>query len=163
MAGALPRVFVDADACPVKGLIVSVSREYGVEVVMVSDTSHRISDGYSQVLVVDKARDSADLAILNRLRRGDLVVTQDYGVAAMALGKGAAALHQSGMEYTDGNIQQLLLERHLSGKRRRAGGRVQGPKARTPQEIQRFAAAFRAALLRLLGEARPAEGKGGAV
>ena len=144
-----PTVFVDADACPVRQLITAASREQGWPVVMVADTSHHIQDGYSQIVTVDKARDSADLAILNRLRSGDIVVTQDYGVAAMALGKGAAVLHHNGMEYSPENIDLLLMERHISGKQRRAGGRVRGPRPRKPEENLRFDQAFRSLLSRM--------------
>lgn len=157
----MPTVFVDADACPVRSLIVAASRERGFPVVMVADTSHRIQDGYSQVITVDKARDSADLAILNRLRRGDVVVTQDYGVAAMALGKGAAAIHPSGMEYTGENIEGLLMERHMSGKRRRAGGRIRGPKPRKPEEDLRFDQTFRSLLTRVSQGQEEKSGEGG--
>lgn len=142
-------VFVDADACPVRERIVRACREYGVPVVLVADHSHHFADGYSQVVLVDQGRDSADLAILNRLQAGDVVVTQDYGVAAMALAKRAYAMHQSGREYTTDNIDFLLLERHESGKRRRAGGRLKGPKPRRPEEDEAFEAAFRALLCRI--------------
>ena len=140
------RILVDADACPVKEQIVRAARRRGLEVVMVCDTSHQLSDGYSRVVTVDKARDSADLKLCNLLAPGDLVVTQDYGVAAMALGKGARALHQNGMEYTADNIDRLLFERHLGQKVRRAGGRSGRVKKRTAADDR----AFEEALERML-------------
>lgn len=112
----------------------------------VCDTCHEISDGYSTVVIVDKARDSADLRMANLMRPGDLAVTQDYGVAAMALGRGCLALHQNGMEYTGENIDRLLFERHLGQKARRAGKRSAAVKKRTAGDDE----AFRAALCRLL-------------
>lgn len=140
------RILVDADACPARELLVREARRRGLAVVMVCDTSHRIDDGYSTVIVVDQARDSADMRLANLMRTGDLVVTQDYGVAAMALGRGCRALHPTGMEYTAQNIDRLLLERHLGQKARRAGKRCAPVKKRTSGDDRAFAAALRAIL-----------------
>ncbi len=140
------RILVDADACPVREIVVQEAKTRGIPVVMVCDTCHEISDGYSTVVIVDKARDSADLRMANLMRPGDLAVTQDYGVAAMALGRGCLALHQNGMEYTGENIDRLLFERHLGQKARRAGKRSAAVKKRTAGDDE----AFRAALCRLL-------------
>ncbi len=142
------RILVDADACPVKKQIVRVAKRHQIPVMMLIDTSHQLEDGYSQVIVVDKARDSVDIKLINLLRKEDLVVTQDYGVAAMALGKGAKAIHQSGMVYDQNNIDRLLFERHLGAKIRRAGGKTTNPKKRTPADDL----AFEAALERLVQE-----------
>ncbi len=145
------RILVDADACPVKNIIVKVAKEYSIPVMMFIDTSHMINDGYSDVLIVDKARDSVDIALINKTSKGDIVVTQDYGVAAMALPKGAKAINQNGLIYSDGNIEKLLFERHISQKVRRSGGRTSGPKKRTKEDDMRFEEAFR----RLLGLPEP--------
>jgi len=132
------RILVDADACPVKEIVVRVAKVYDIPVIMVVDTSHEIDDGYSRVVTVDKARDSVDIALINLLASGDIVVTQDYGVAAMALGKGARALNNNGMIYTDKNIDRLLFERHLGQKVRRAEGRTSNFKKRTKEDDERF-------------------------
>ena len=95
------RIYVDADACPVKEIIVKQAKQFSVQVIMVSDTSHELRDGYSTIQTVDKSRDSADLAIINQVQCGDIVVTQDYGVAAMALAKNCHPIHQNGMLYTE--------------------------------------------------------------
>lgn len=137
------RILVDADACPVKKIIVKAAREYKISVVMFIDTSHILDDGYSEVVTVDKSRDSVDIALVNRILKGDIVVTQDYGVAAMALPKGAKAINQNGFIYNDENISNLLFERHLSQKVRRSGGRTNGPKKRTEDNDARFEKAFR--------------------
>ena len=81
---------------------------------------------------------------MNRCQAGDIVITQDYGVAAMILGKGAHGIHQSGKWYTNDNIDQLLMERHLSGKARRAKSKhhLKGPAKRTPEDDERFAASL---------------------
>ena len=136
------RVLVDADACPVKGIIIEVCKKYDVPVTMISDTSHEINDGYSTVVIVDKESDSADYALMKLLSKDDIVVTQDYGLAAMVLGKGAVCLNQNGLIYSDDNIDRLLMERHIGQKVRRGGGRTKGPSKRTKENDERFAAVF---------------------
>ncbi|MDD6031949.1 MAG: YaiI/YqxD family protein [Oscillospiraceae bacterium] len=143
------RILVDADACPVRTIIVREARNRKVPVLLVCDTSHRLEDGYSQVFTVDKGADSADLKLMALAQPGDIIVTQDYGVAAMALGKGLRALNQNGLVYTADNIDQLLFERFLGKKVRRSGGRTQTMKKRRPEEDR----AFESALRRLMEEA----------
>lgn len=137
------KVLVDADACPVKRIVVRVAKEHSVPVVMFFDTSHIIDDGYSETVIVDKSRDSVDIALVNRISAGDIVVTQDFGVAAMSLPKGAKVINQNGLIYTNDNIDRLLFERHLGQKVRKSGGRMSGPKKRTLQDDERFETAFR--------------------
>lgn len=144
------QILVDADACPVKGIIVRVAKEYKLPVTMFIDTSHRLDDGYSMVVTVDKASDSVDIALINAVNAGDVVVTQDYGVAAMALGKKAMAINQNGLVYTDDNIDKLLFERHLGQKVRRAGGRTAGVKKRTREDDENFEKAFRSLVAKAL-------------
>ncbi len=133
---------VDADACPVKSIIVKCAKKYKLPVIMLIDTCHELNDGYSKVIVVDKARDSVDIALVNLVSKGDIVVTQDYGVAAMALGKRAKAINQNGMIYNDNNIDRLLFERHLGQKVRRAGGRTVNAGKRTRADNESFEKAF---------------------
>jgi hypothetical protein len=137
------KIVVDADACPVRDIIVKVAKEYGIEVLMVADTNHILDDGYSEVVVVEQGKDAADIALINRVGPGDIVVTQDYGVAAMALVKRAYGINHNGMIYREDNIEKLLFERHLSQKIRRAGGRTVGPKKREKEDDARFKRAFR--------------------
>jgi hypothetical protein len=132
------RILVDADACPVKEIILKVAKKKEISVIMVCDTSHEIHDGYSTVITVDRGRDSVDIALINLINSGDLIITQDYGVAAMALGKGVKAMNQNGMVYSDGNIDRLLFERHLGQKIRRAGKRTTNLKKRSRQDDERF-------------------------
>ncbi len=136
------QILVDADACPVKSIIVKCAKLYKIPVTMLIDTSHELDDGYSTVKVVDKARDSVDIALANLIVKGDIVVTQDYGVAAMALGKKAKAINQNGMIYNDNNIDRLLFERHLGQKVRRAGGRTSNAGKRTRADDESFEKAF---------------------
>lgn len=137
------RILVDADACPVKQIIVKVAKEYNIPVIMFIDTSHVLNDGYSEVITVEKSRDSVDFALINRVIKGDIVVTQDYGVATMALPKGVKVINQNGLIYTNENIEKLLFERHLSQKVRRSGGRTFGPRKRVVEDDMKFEKAFR--------------------
>lgn len=139
-------IYVDADACPVKEVIVRIAKRAGLPVTMLIDTSHELSDGYSEIVTVDKARDSVDIKLINLAKSGDVVVTQDYGVAAMALGKGAKAVNQNGMVYSDANMDRLLFERHLAQKVRRAGGRTGTSRRRTKADDEAFERAFLALL-----------------
>lgn len=136
------RILVDADACPVKEIILKIAKQKDIPVIMVCDTSHEINDGYSTVITVEKAKDSVDIALINLLNPGDLVVTQDYGVAAMALGKGAKALNQNGLIYSDQNMDLLLFERHLGQKVRRAGGRTTNVRKRSKEDDEKFEGAL---------------------
>ncbi|ACL77288.1 YaiI/YqxD family protein [Ruminiclostridium cellulolyticum] len=132
------QILVDADACPVKDIITKNAKKYGIPVIMIIDTSHELNDGYSTVITVDKARDSVDIKLINMVQRGDIVVTQDYGVAAMGLGKGAKVLNQNGLIYSDANIDRLLFERHLGQKIRRAGGRTGTIRKRSKENDEAF-------------------------
>lgn len=136
------QIYVDADACPVKKIIVDMARKQNIPVTMVIDTSHELNDGYSTIITVEKGRDSVDIALINRVLGGDIVVTQDFGVAAMALGKGARALNQNGLVFTDENIDRLLSERHIGQKIRRGGGRTKGPRKRLPEDDDKFTKAL---------------------
>ena len=136
------RILVDADACPVKEIIVRLAKERGIPVIMLIDTSHQLNDGYSEIITVDKQADSVDFALMGLLTREDIVVTQDYGLAAMVLGKGARAVNQNGLVYSNGNIDKLLMERHIGAKVRRGGGRTKGPAKRTKEDNERFETVF---------------------
>ncbi len=132
------KILIDADACPVKEIAVREAKVRKLEVIMVCDTSHIINDGYSKTITVDKSADSADIKLVNLVEKGDLVVTQDYGVAAMALAKGSLALNQNGVVYSQENIDRLLFERHLSAKVRRSGGKHKNARKRTKQDDINF-------------------------
>lgn len=138
------KIFVDADACPVVDIVEDVATKYNIPVTLLCDTNHVLTSDYSEVIVVGAGADAVDYKLISICHRGDIVVTQDYGVAAMALGKGAYAIHQSGKWYTDENIDQMLMERHLNKKARRASSRnhIKGPRKRTEEDDQRFAESF---------------------
>jgi len=136
------QILVDADACPVKQIIVRLAKQKNIPVTMLIDTSHELGDGYSKIITVDKQADSVDYALMGLLTRDDIVVTQDYGLAAMVIGKGARAVNQNGLVFTDMNMDRLLMERHIGQKIRRGGGRTKGPAKRTKDDDARFEAVF---------------------
>ena len=137
-------IFIDADACPVVGIVEDIATKYNIPVTLLCDTNHVLISDYSEVVVVGAGADAVDYKLISICHRGDIVVTQDYGVAAMALGKGAFVIHQSGKWYTNENIDQMLMERHLNKKARRASSRnhIKGPRKRTDEDDQRFAESF---------------------
>lgn len=137
-------IYIDADACPVVGIAEYIATKYNISVTLLCDTNHVLTSDYSEVIVVGAGADAVDYKLISICHRGDIVVTQDYGVAAMALGKGAFAIHQSGKWYTNENIDQMLMERHLNKKARRASSRnhIKGPRKRTEEDDQRFAESF---------------------
>ena len=127
------KIYVDADACPVVGIVEKIAEKYNV-----------LASEYSEVIMVGAGADAVDYKLISLCHRGDIVVSQDYGVAAMALGKGAYAIHQSGKWYTDENIDQMLMERHINKKARRSSSKnhIKGPKKRTGEDNEHFAQAF---------------------
>ncbi len=138
-------VYVDADACPVKQIVVQQAKVRGIAVVMLTDTSHVLHEDYAQVITVPKGRDSVDFRLVTLVHRGDIVVTQDIGVAAMVLGKGARCINQNGFVYTNSNIDMLLYTRHENSRARRSGHYTAVP-PRTKQDDEAFRRAFCAML-----------------
>ena len=136
-------IYVDADACPVTRIAEDIARKHSIPVTLLCDTNHALTSDYSAVKVIGAGADAVDFALINLCQRGDMVITQDYGVAALALGKGARAIHQSGKWFTDENIDGLLMDRHLAKKARRGGKHhLKGPAKRTEEDNKRFAESF---------------------
>lgn len=138
------QIFVDADACPVVAIVEKIAKEHNIPVTLLCDTNHVLSSAYSEVVIVGAGADAVDYKLISICHKGDIVVSQDYGVAAMALGKGAYAIHQAGKWYTNDNIDQMHMERHLNKKARRSShkNRIKGPKKRTAEDDERFAQSF---------------------
>ena len=134
------QIFVDADACPVVGIVETIAEKYNISTTLLCDTNHVLQSDYSEVITVGAGADAVDFKLVSICQKGDLVVTQDYGVAAMILGKGAYGIHQSGKWYTNENIDQMLLERHMAKKARNAKKKhhLKGPAKRTAEDDQRF-------------------------
>ena len=161
------QIFVDADACPVVGIVETIAEKYNISTTLLCDTNHILYSDYSEVIVVGAGADAVDYKLISICHKGDVVVSQDYGVAAMALGKGAYAIHQSGKWYTNDNIDQMLMERHLNKKARRSShknhmkGRMMSgghrlcadrsgsgdPRKRTEEDDVRFAQSFEKLIL----------------
>ena len=137
-------IYVDADACPVVRIVENIASKYSIKVVLLCDTNHVLTSSYSEVKVIGAGFDAVDYALVNLARKNDIVVTQDYGVAAMALSKGAYAIHQSGRWYTSENIDIMLMERHLNKKARMASKKshIKGPKKRTEDDDKKFEESF---------------------
>jgi uncharacterized protein YaiI (UPF0178 family) len=132
------KILVDADACPGRDIIEKVAKENNVKVIMYCDISHVISSNYSEVKYMDQGFQSVDMAVANEAKKYDIIVTQDFGVAAMVLGKKAYAISPKGYIYDNTNMDRLLFERHLSSKVRRGGGKTSNPKKRTSEDDERL-------------------------
>lgn len=137
------KVLIDADACPVVDIAVALCKEFKIQCLLLCDTAHIIQRDGATTFVFDKGADSVDFALVNRVCAGDLVITQDYGLASMCLARKARALHQDGWEYNEFNIGALLEQRHAARRYRAAGGRTKGPSKRTSSQDDAFKNAFR--------------------
>ena len=137
------KILVDADACPVKNIIEKVARELNLQVVMFIDTNHVLESDYSKVEIIGAGKDAVDMALINCCLKDDIVISQDYGVAAMALAKGAKCLNQDGLVYNENNIDMLLFQRHESQKARRAGYRTSNHKKRSAEDDKSFESSLR--------------------
>lgn len=132
------RIYVDADACPVTDMAVDWAIRKGLEITLICDSAHEMRRAGARTVTVHRGDDSADYVIVNLLLPGDLVITQDYGLAAMCLARGARAINQDGRAYTEDNIDGLLAMRHLARAARRAGERTKGPKKRSREQDAAF-------------------------
>lgn len=134
------KIYVDADACPVTSIVEKTAKKYKIPVVLLCDTNHILKSDYSEICIIGAGSDAVDIALINKCKIGDIVVTQDYGVAALALGKKAYAIHQSGKIFTDDNIDGLLMDRHLAKKLRisKSKHHIKGPKKRTKDDDKKF-------------------------
>ena len=142
------KILVDADACPrsVLQICMEVGRKYNIPVWTVASFDHKIESDHA--IVVGNDSQEADIKIMNLTETGDVVVTGDWGLAAMVVGKGAKSLSPMGKEFHQQNMEFLLEEREAKAKFRRGGGRTKGPKKRTPKDDERFASCLEKILLR---------------
>ena len=132
------KIFIDADGCPVVGETVTLCKEYKKECIIICDTAHQIEKDGAQTITVEKGSDSADFKLVNLIKKGDLAISQDYALAAMCLSREARIINQNGLEYTDKNIDSLLMSRFIAKKVRNAGGRLKGPSKRTREQTESF-------------------------
>lgn len=148
------QILVDADACPVVKIIERIAKKYDISVTLLCDTNHILQSDYSEVKMISAGADAVDLALVNMCRSGDIAVTQDFGVAALVLGKGGYCIHQSGKVFSDDNIDGLLMDRHLSKKARMSKSKhhIKGPKKRTAQDNINFEHSFEHLVLSIIGK-----------
>ena len=132
------KILIDGDGCPVIDIAISVAKKFNIEVVIMCDTSHIFNKEGAKTMVFSKGADSVDFALINYLEKEDVVITQDYGLAAMAMNKASYVINQNGMIYNYENIDRLLYSRHISKKIRKSGGKTKGPKKRTKEDDINF-------------------------
>ena len=132
------RIIIDADGCPVVRIAVDIANKHSVPVIIVCDCAHYFDIPGTETITVTRGADSADFRIVNMISPGDIVITQDYGLAAMALARKATPISQNGVIYSDDNIDSMLLARHTARKIRNSGGRLKGPSKRTQEQDQTF-------------------------
>jgi uncharacterized protein YaiI (UPF0178 family) len=126
----MPTILIDADACPVVKETIRIAGQFGFRCILICDTTHEMHREGAETIIVSKGADAVDFVLVNRVQKNDIVVTQDYGLAAMVLAKKGHPIDQNGRLYTEENIDQLLYARHTAQKVRMAGGRLRGPKKR---------------------------------
>ena len=136
------KVLIDADGCPVVDIAVRLCRKFHIPCVLLCDTAHTMQRDGAETLVFDQGADSVDFALVGRVEMGDIVITQDYGLASMCLVRTNRVLHQDGWAYTPDNIDALLFQRHASREYRASGGRFKGPAKRKPGQDKQFAQAL---------------------
>ncbi len=135
-------MIIDADGCPVRQEAVRLAKKHKLDAIIVSDINHIINDKYAKIVTVDKGFDSVDFKIVGMMKAGDMVITQDYGLASLVLAKGGYSMDQNGMIYDKDNIDMLLLRRHVSKNIRRAGGKTKGPAKRKKENDEKFVEAL---------------------
>lgn len=132
------RILIDADGCPVVDITIGISKQSNIECVIICDTSHVFEKEGVETLTVSKGADSVDFVLVNMIKAGDIVVTQDYGLAAMCLARNAVAVSQDGMVYDNSNIDGLLMQRYTAKKIRMSGGRLKGNLKRSVEQDMAF-------------------------
>ncbi len=134
----MPAILIDADACPVVNETIQIAKQHGFPCILICDTAHEMHREGAETIIVSKGADAVDFVLVNRVQKNDIVVTQDYGLAAMVLAKQGHPIDQNGRLYTNENIDQLLYARHNAQKIRMSGGRLRGPKKRAKENNIRF-------------------------
>lgn len=132
------RILIDADGCPVTKAAVKIADEYGIKTIIFCDTSHIFNLPNTEVITVGKGADSADFALVNQIEANDIVITQDYGLAAMALARKGRPITQNGVIINHSNIDLMLAARHAAKNAQMAGGRIKGPSKRTRRQDEKF-------------------------
>ncbi|MDM5338989.1 DUF188 domain-containing protein [Fictibacillus enclensis] len=154
MLNSKVKVWVDGDACPapIKKAIIEHCREIGVQVFFVISYAHYTdpAPGVEWVLV-DSNREEVDLYVMNHSVKGDIAVTQDFGLASILVPKGVVTFHPRGFIYQEEEMEKILFERYISGKQRRAGKRTKGPSKFRESDLERFSEQFQKLLSNIEG------------
>ncbi len=135
------KIIIDSDASPVKDIVIDEAKKHNLKVVLVASYAHystKIHRAHVETIYVDSAKEAADYRIMQLLQKDDILITQDYGLASLALGKKAKVLHHKGFEYDNDNIANLLESRYISAKIRKSGKRTKGPKPFTKEDADTF-------------------------
>lgn len=135
------KIIIDSDASPVKDIVIDEAKKHNLKVVLVASYAHystKIHPAHVETIYVDSAKEAADYRIMQLLQKDDILITQDYGLASLALGKKAKVLHHKGFEYDNDNIANLLESRYISAKIRKSGKRTKGPKPFTREDAETF-------------------------
>lgn len=132
------RIIVDADAMPGIKIIEEVAQKYGVKCILISDTTHNLTSDYSEIITVDKGFQSVDMYLVNIIKENDIVISQDYGVATIALARKCLVVNPKGLLYTDDNIDMMMATRHIATKMRKQNHHLKGPKKRTKEDDERL-------------------------
>ncbi len=134
------KIYIDADACPVNEITIKIAQEENIPVIIVKSYAHfsHTNPDDVEVIYVDTGAEAADYRIMQLAQKGDIIITQDYGLAALGLGKGCIVLHHTGFAYTNENIDRLLQSRYASAQARKSGQRTKGPKPFTDLDRQQF-------------------------
>ena len=132
------KIFIDADGCPVVDITAATAQKHNIECIIICDTAHVFNKEGAKTITVEKGADSVDFKLVNLIGKDDIAVTQDYGLAAMCLARGARAINQNGLIYNNKNIDEVLFSRYVSKKIRMAGGRIKGPSKRTEEQNEQF-------------------------
>ena len=132
------KILIDGDGCPVIDIVISVGKKFNMDIIIMCDTSHIFNKEGAKTMVFSKGADSVDFALINTVQKEDILITQDYGLAAMAINKAKYVINQNGLIYNNENIDRLLYSRHISKKIRNSGGRVKGSKKRTKEDDINF-------------------------
>lgn len=136
------RILIDADGCPVVDMAIRIARQNHIDCLIICDTSHVFEKEGATTITVSKGPDSVDFALVNMVQPGDIVITQDYGLAAMCLARRGTAINQNGMIYDDSNMDSLLFARYSAKKIRNSGGRIKGPAKRSADQDRKFEDVF---------------------
>ena len=145
-------ILIDADACPVVNETIRIAEHFGFRCILICDTAHEMHRDGAETIIVSKGADAVDFVLVNRVQKNDIVVTQDYGLAAMVLARKGHPIDQNGRLYTEENIDQLLYARHTAQKVRMAGGRLRGPKKRSKESNVKFEESLKSLCKRLVQE-----------